>query len=189
VIPFTLHPEAEAEIDSTAAVYEAQQRGLGASFVAAVERAILFLRTYPEAGTPTGNSFRRVLVRRFPYTVTTASTLKVRSSSPLVTFAAGQATGGIERDILRAVWLPPQVPGQHPPAGSQALVAQSGCRWPSGTAASRSASAPYRWQARNRRPSGKHVILTIMSSRSARQRPRPAARALRDVTGCPTPAL
>jgi toxin ParE1/3/4 len=69
VIPYTLHPEAEAEIDATATVYEAQRSGLGASFVAAVEQAVSFLRTYPEAGAPIDRSFRRVLVRRFPYAV------------------------------------------------------------------------------------------------------------------------
>ena len=69
MIPYTLHPEADAEIDATAAVYEAQQRGLSASFIAAVERAVWFLRTYPEAGAPIGGSYRRVLVRRFPYAV------------------------------------------------------------------------------------------------------------------------
>lgn len=69
MISYILHPEAEAEIDATATVYEAQQNGLGASFVAAVGRAVSFLRTYPEAGAPIGRSFRRVLVRRFPYAV------------------------------------------------------------------------------------------------------------------------
>lgn len=69
MIPYTLHPEAEAEIDATAAVYEAQRRGLGASLIAAIERAVSFLRTYPEAGAPIGGSYRRVLVRRFPYAV------------------------------------------------------------------------------------------------------------------------
>jgi plasmid stabilization system protein ParE len=69
VIPYTIHPEAEAEIDATAAVYEAQRSGLSASFIAAVERAVSFLRTYPEAGAPIGGSYRRVLVRRFPYGV------------------------------------------------------------------------------------------------------------------------
>jgi plasmid stabilization system protein ParE len=54
---------------STATVYESQQRGLGASFVAAVERAVSFLRTYPDAGAPIGRSVRRVLVRGFPYAV------------------------------------------------------------------------------------------------------------------------
>ena len=69
MIPYTLHPEAEAEIDATAAVYEAQRRGLGASLIAAIEGAVSFLRTYPEAGAPIGGSYRRVLVRRFPYAV------------------------------------------------------------------------------------------------------------------------
>ena len=69
MIPYTLHPEAEAEIDATAAVYEAQRRGLGASLIAAIERAVSFLRTYPQAGAPIGGSYRRVLVRRFPYAV------------------------------------------------------------------------------------------------------------------------
>jgi hypothetical protein len=69
VIPYTIHPEAEAEVDAAAAIYESQQSGIGTSFVAAVERAVSFLRTYPEAGAPIEHPFRRVLVRRFPYAV------------------------------------------------------------------------------------------------------------------------
>ena len=69
MIPYILHPEAEAEVDAAALVYESQQNGLSTSFVAAVERAVTFLRTYPEAGAPIEHPFRRVLVRRFPYAV------------------------------------------------------------------------------------------------------------------------
>ncbi|MFN8633518.1 MAG: type II toxin-antitoxin system RelE/ParE family toxin [Chloroflexota bacterium] len=69
MIPYILHPEAEAEIDAAAAVYEAQQSGLGTSFVAAVEHAVSFMRTYPESGARVTGPYRRVLVRRFPYAV------------------------------------------------------------------------------------------------------------------------
>jgi len=69
VIDYTFHPEAEAELDAAALVYDAQSGGVGTAFVAAVERAILFLRTYPEAGSPVSPFIRRVRVRGFPYTL------------------------------------------------------------------------------------------------------------------------
>mgnify|MGYP006915178300 CR=1 FL=1 len=59
MIDYTFHPEAEAEFGAAAIVYEAQSVGVGTAFVAAVERAILFIRTYPEAGAPVSRSIRR----------------------------------------------------------------------------------------------------------------------------------
>jgi hypothetical protein len=36
VIPYTIHPKAEAEIEAAAIVYESQRSGLSISFIAAV---------------------------------------------------------------------------------------------------------------------------------------------------------
>ena len=69
MIPYTFHPEAEAEFDAAAVIYEAQSTGLSVTFIAAIERAIQFIRTYPEAGAPVALPIRRALVRGFPYAI------------------------------------------------------------------------------------------------------------------------
>ncbi len=62
------HPEAEAELVAAAAWYSSRARGLGADFVDEVERATGRIAEHPESGTLFGE-VRRVLVRRFPYSV------------------------------------------------------------------------------------------------------------------------
>ena len=63
----TFHAEAEAEMVAAAAVYEAHTSGLGAEFIAEVERATQALVLYPKIGHRFSRRLRRVLVRRFPY--------------------------------------------------------------------------------------------------------------------------
>ena len=66
-----LHPAATAEFSFAAAFYEAQREGLGLAFVAAVDEALAFISAHPAAaaivaGAPT---YRRAMVRRFPYAI------------------------------------------------------------------------------------------------------------------------
>ena len=63
------HSEARAEFDSSARFYEAERHGLGLSFTAEVERTVQFILSHPNAGAPIWRHFRRVLIRRFPYSV------------------------------------------------------------------------------------------------------------------------
>jgi plasmid stabilization system protein ParE len=69
LIPYHFHSEAEAEFVDAAVFYETRLTGLGASFVAAIERAVALIREHPEAGSPLGSRLRKVVVRRFPYAV------------------------------------------------------------------------------------------------------------------------
>ncbi len=69
MIPYSFHPEAEAEFAAAAVFYESRVSGLGGSFVDAVERTITLIRHYPELGTPVGHAARRTLVRGFPFAV------------------------------------------------------------------------------------------------------------------------
>ncbi len=69
MIPHDFHHEAEEEFVEAALFYESRVSGLGSAFVVEVERAVTFARTNPEAGSPLGEKVRRVLVRRFPYSV------------------------------------------------------------------------------------------------------------------------
>ncbi len=69
MIPYSFHPEAEAELEDASLFYESRMPGLGKSFAAEVERTIVLIREYPDAGSPTALPRRRVLVARFPYSV------------------------------------------------------------------------------------------------------------------------
>jgi hypothetical protein len=66
LISYSFHPEAEAELEDASLFYESRMLGLGKSFAAEVERTIYLIREFPDAGSPTGRTRRRVLVARFP---------------------------------------------------------------------------------------------------------------------------
>jgi plasmid stabilization system protein ParE len=69
VIPYTFHPDADAELEEASLFYESRMAGLGKSFAAEVERTISLVCEFPEAGTPAGSNRRRVVIARFPYSV------------------------------------------------------------------------------------------------------------------------
>jgi plasmid stabilization system protein ParE len=69
VIPYTFHPDADAELEEAALFYESRMAGLGRSFAAEVERTVALVREYPDAGSTVGPKRRRVLVARFPYSI------------------------------------------------------------------------------------------------------------------------
>lgn len=61
------HPEAREEFLAAVDRYEQHRPGLGAKFVAAVQRAAQHTFEWPDAGASVGPDLRRVFVRRFPY--------------------------------------------------------------------------------------------------------------------------
>jgi plasmid stabilization system protein ParE len=63
------HPKARAEFERSALFYDGKFPGLGLEFAAEVQAAVAFAYSHPEAGMPISDGFRRVLVRRFPYSV------------------------------------------------------------------------------------------------------------------------
>ena len=65
----SVHRLAERELNEAASYYEGQKAGLGARFLAEVDRCIELLVEYPEAGPVILGPVRRRLVRRFPYGV------------------------------------------------------------------------------------------------------------------------
>jgi toxin ParE1/3/4 len=69
VKPVEFHPETEAEFTEDVDFYRDQARGLAVEFAEAVEEAVTFIRTHPEAGTPVRGVLRRWRVRRFPYSI------------------------------------------------------------------------------------------------------------------------
>lgn len=60
------HPDAEAEFVEEAAYLEAQVSGLGERFINEVERAIQLLEEHSEVGALVDDTFRRLVLRRFP---------------------------------------------------------------------------------------------------------------------------
>ncbi|GMU72764.1 MAG: hypothetical protein AMXMBFR42_22200 [Burkholderiales bacterium] len=69
MIPYSFHPEAEAEFAAAAVFYESRVAGLGRSFSAEVQRTISLIREYPDAGTLVRTAVRKTLVDRFPHAV------------------------------------------------------------------------------------------------------------------------
>lgn len=62
-------PLAREELNEAASFYEARVPGLGAAFLDDVDRSIDILCGSPRIGTAAGRAFRRVLLRRFPYSI------------------------------------------------------------------------------------------------------------------------
>jgi plasmid stabilization system protein ParE len=60
---------AERELNDAAQYYELESPGLGAAFLAEIEKCCEAIVAHPEAGHSVLGSIRRRLVRRFPYAV------------------------------------------------------------------------------------------------------------------------
>lgn len=69
MIPYQFHYEAEEEFGETAEFYESRVVGLGESFTSEVQRTVKLIREHPDSGSLLGEKVRRILVRRFPYSV------------------------------------------------------------------------------------------------------------------------
>ncbi|MBU0621610.1 MAG: type II toxin-antitoxin system RelE/ParE family toxin [Gammaproteobacteria bacterium] len=63
------HAKARAEFEKSALFYDGRFPGLGLEFAVEVQAAVAFAFSHPEAGAPVADGFRRVIVRRFPYSV------------------------------------------------------------------------------------------------------------------------
>lgn len=60
---------AHREIDKAAAFYARQQRSLGAAFIVEVDRMLAVLRHNPWLGQRLDETYRRVHLQKFPYTL------------------------------------------------------------------------------------------------------------------------
>ena len=63
----SFHDLAKVELEEAAQYYNRKTPGLGAAFVAEVERCTAAILEHPEAGMMLKGAIRRRLVRRFPY--------------------------------------------------------------------------------------------------------------------------
>ncbi len=61
------HPKVKEELQEASIYYESSKEGLGSVFSAAVESAIHRISLYPYLGRKISNTFRRVLIDKFPY--------------------------------------------------------------------------------------------------------------------------
>ena len=62
-------PEAREDAIQARDWYEKQSAGLGGEFVRALEAGVAVARRSPDAFPSVGGEFRRVLLRRFPYSL------------------------------------------------------------------------------------------------------------------------
>ena len=67
--PLRLLPEAEQELEGAYRWYESQRVGLGFEFLLAFDAAIEGIRRRPQSREIVARRTRRVLLRRFPYSV------------------------------------------------------------------------------------------------------------------------
>ena len=67
--PYRFHPAAAEEATAAAQYYDGARSGLGGEFVADLDDCIAVAREFPEAGSPYIASTRRVLFRRFPFSL------------------------------------------------------------------------------------------------------------------------
>jgi plasmid stabilization system protein ParE len=65
----SFNPLAEQELNDAAQYYEIESAGLGAAFLAEVQRCCEGIVQYPGPGHIAIGSIRRRLVRRFPYAI------------------------------------------------------------------------------------------------------------------------
>jgi len=64
-----LAPEVEQDIAEAYAWYEQRQPGLGEEFLSAVEACLELVQRDPKSHSEVHESYRRAIVRRFPYCV------------------------------------------------------------------------------------------------------------------------
>ncbi len=64
-----LAPEAEVDLTGAYIWYEQQRPGLGEEFLSAADACMEGIRRHPEMHPLIHETFRRALLRRFPYTV------------------------------------------------------------------------------------------------------------------------
>jgi toxin ParE2 len=83
-VKFRFLTPASTELDDAVAFYEAQRRGLGHEFAAAVEGGLSRVALFPDGYPPIGLYSRRCLVPRFPYGVI----YQLRKSEALVLVVA-----------------------------------------------------------------------------------------------------
>jgi plasmid stabilization system protein ParE len=62
-------PEVEQDLAEASAWYESRRAGLGEDFLSCVDACIAAILRMPEMQAVVHKQYRRVLVRRFPYTV------------------------------------------------------------------------------------------------------------------------
>ena len=69
MIEIEFHADARQELRQAAQYYERQVAGLGFAFTDEVERTVELIQESPGIGSPVWQYYRRVFVRRFPYSV------------------------------------------------------------------------------------------------------------------------
>ena len=69
MIAYRLLPPAEEEMTEAALFYEQARAGFGDIFLDDMQHAIDAVRERPEIGAAVAHGFRRILVRRFPFSL------------------------------------------------------------------------------------------------------------------------
>jgi len=68
-VELILAPEAEIDLTEAYAWYENRRAGLGEEFLSSVDACLESIRRQPEMYRPVHETYRRALVRRFPFAI------------------------------------------------------------------------------------------------------------------------
>jgi toxin ParE1/3/4 len=68
-LPLIIRPKAEEDIADARDWYDARQQGMGDRFLEGAEQALLHIAQFPFATAEDSQGARKVLMRRFPYSV------------------------------------------------------------------------------------------------------------------------
>lgn len=69
MISILFHSESELELGEAALFYESRLIGLGIIFADEVRKSVELIRHYPEVGQPLGPRLRKLVIKRFPYSL------------------------------------------------------------------------------------------------------------------------
>jgi len=72
-LPFSVHDDAELELNEAADFYDLENPGLGSTLIDEFERAVATIREHPEAGPGILGKVRRWGMLRFPYSLSVSS--------------------------------------------------------------------------------------------------------------------
>lgn len=66
---YRFHPKAAQEAAAAADYYDDKRSGLGSEFLQDLDDCVTAAREFPESGGPYGNTIRRRLFQRFPFSL------------------------------------------------------------------------------------------------------------------------
>ncbi len=94
-----IDPSATAELDEAMGWYEGQKAGLGVDFLLRFYNALAFLKDNPKLYPEVHQSFRRVLMKKYPYAIYYTVAEAAREVVVLAVWHTSQDTGRLQERL------------------------------------------------------------------------------------------